>query len=683
MTLSTDLKHKNMITYDKAHFPFLQDEYDAYYIVSTTMLKMITDWPDSRVDDIISDIQAIFQGFDDASRVRTFNQTTMDAFRQIPESELDKLNPWQRRYIELLKLEWKQRGYEPDPDRRREDYQNQMSNNWTYHSALTNPYFALAYYDNKFSGLSVRISDRHKLRHAPLHSLRKLAQEAGSDPEKGPWIVSANSSAMFELFKYSSGREEKRVLWNSWVGRASFAAEDIHSNNSCNMEKLRLDYQHLARYQGYKSPADHILSTKMIGNAETCRDFIASLYHRLRPVLIQRYEDWRKYAEEVEEQSFTQIYPFDLFYICRQEAFHCYGVNPMELMNHFPVWQTFNNMVTLASEMFGLEFEDVTETFSLELGHPSARVFKVTDRQTNEHLGRLYVDPIMHEGKVTANWYSHLWRTSNESRGWDKLVWMVGAGARSDPETGRPGVIHHEELGEMLFAFGRALQLLLSRSLDYKTMTPHRTFANEWDADNILPEFMRCFIYKPALLKALSSPNVKTGEPLSLQEAEDAALALARSIFWDTWRTLFWSDFELSLYEMEEFLDKFWYDLYKEMYQEYFPFQLEEQNYQPCSFIPIFFPYVQICSYYKRLWCETLAMEIHETFRKEDNPRATSDRLKTTWLNHGNLKSHWQMYIDFQGREPNFDAIGNLHDPASNRMIEENPTVNIKKVAVN
>jgi hypothetical protein len=32
-------------------------------------------------------------------------------------------------------------------------------------------------------------------------------------------------------------------------------------------------------------------------------------------------------------------------------------VNPMELMNHFPVWQTFNNMVTLASEMFGLEFE--------------------------------------------------------------------------------------------------------------------------------------------------------------------------------------------------------------------------------------------------------------------------------------------------------------------------------------
>jgi hypothetical protein len=29
---------------------------------------------------------------------------------------------------------------------------------------------------------------------------------------------------------------------------------------------------------------------------------------------------------------------------------------------------------------------------------------------------------------------------------------MVGAGARSDPETGRPGVIHHEELGEMLFA---------------------------------------------------------------------------------------------------------------------------------------------------------------------------------------------------------------------------------------
>lgn len=117
-----------------------------------------------------------------------------------------------------------------------------------------------------------------------------------------------------------------------------------------------------------------------------------------------------------------------------------------------------------------------------------------------------------------------------------------------------------------MIQFGRSVQLLLSQSPYRDIAIPWAPFyASDWDAADMFPAFLQFFIYKPSLLQALSSPHLvffgnefmsicfqKTGAQLSDDMSNNIALALQRGTFWESYRTLFWSDFDLSVYEMED-----------------------------------------------------------------------------------------------------------------------------------
>lgn len=95
--------------------------------------------------------------------------------------------------------------------------------------------------------------------------------------------------------------------------------------------------------------------------------------------------------------------------------------------------------------------------------------------------------------------------------------------------------------------------MLTSRS-PYRELTipqaPH--FGTDWDAADMFPTFLEAFVYKPSLLAALSCPNVETGELLNDESVNLVSLALSRATLWDSYRTLFWADFDLTIFEMED-----------------------------------------------------------------------------------------------------------------------------------
>uniref|UniRef100_A0A914M8F3 Peptidase M3A/M3B catalytic domain-containing protein n=1 Tax=Meloidogyne incognita TaxID=6306 RepID=A0A914M8F3_MELIC len=444
-------------------------------------------------------------------KIREKECCSLDYF-SIPESELAKIDPWQRRLVELLKLEWDMIGLQPDP---RNNNFHAKEQNWT-------------------KGL--------------LHEARTHGKRYLNDPEKGPWKASTDDSSFFDLLKYSNAREQKKELWDSWIARSSFASNDHLFNNSLTIEELRSIYERLSQHIGFRSTAHHQLSTKMIGNPETLRDFIA-------------------------------------------------GVDTLDLMNHFPVWPTFEKILTVIQFVLGIEFKEISDD-SLERCHPSVRIYEVTDKTTNEYLGRFYLDAFARDGKVDKGWIANIWRLKDENKGLDKLVWLVGNIKEEDE------MLHYEELEDLLENVGMLVHALLTRSPYMHLSRPHAMYSQEWDARDFLKIFFKFFISKPELILSMSSPHLKNGHLLTLQKAQDISLALARGKFWDTWRTLFWADYDLSLFELEKFQDKYYLDLYKEIYAEYFPFPIEHNNFHPCSFIPIFVPHSNACMYYRKLWCE-------------------------------------------------------------------------------
>ncbi|PIO69527.1 hypothetical protein TELCIR_08640 [Teladorsagia circumcincta] len=84
------------------------------------------------------------------------------------------------------------------------------------------------------------------------------------------------------------------------------------------------------------------------------------------------------------------------------------------------------------------------------------------------------------------------------------------------------------------------------------------------------------------------------------------------------------------------------------MTKEYFPFKTGKNDYQPCSFIPIFGMQPHMGMYYRKLWTEMLALDIHETFDFEDDVSKTGERLKAAILSRGSGDVAKELYRRFQ-----------------------------------
>ncbi|CAJ0937172.1 unnamed protein product, partial [Mesorhabditis belari] len=412
------------------------------------------------------------------------------------------------------------------------------------------------------------------LLNADLHHITVMCARDNSEKLTN----AAFQDAIKELYEKKDGLNEWQLrllewyilelragAWEKWISKASF--EHDFYNNSINIEELRHNNDGLAKTLGYASVSEHRLANKMASSPDTVRSFIQALERRIRPVFMDRMEAWRDFAQQKLFMS-GDLLPHDLFYVCPKEAEAHYDVNTLNLMNHFPFWPTFNNATTLLNQLFNIEFTDITNS-GLERAHPDAKIFSVKDNKDGTHLGRLYLDPYARENKHSG-WNTLLARTAAPERGLDKIVYLIGSVV--PPVHDAPSLLHYEQLQDFLFQLGKVVQLLVSRSPYRDISIPWAPFyASDWDAADMFPVFCQFFVTKPGLLQALSSPDYKSSAPLSYEQAECASLALSRGTLFDTYRTLFWADFDLTLFEMEERKQKFWLDLYREMHKEYFP----------------------------------------------------------------------------------------------------------------
>ncbi|KIH59798.1 peptidase family M3 [Ancylostoma duodenale] len=639
-------------TFETAVEPLLTEEYDVDYALQTLLLKMLTDWPDCSRKLFDADLHhiKIMSARDHMEKLS--NADFQAVIKQLYDSK-EGLNEWQLRLLEWYLLEVRASGLDKTDEKTRK-----LIGSWSkFIDEYRSKYISNVMATN--DQVVFTITDKSMLKDAPPHILQKLAV----DPvqwEEGPWRGRMTPHTIHPFMQYCGNRQLRAEAWEKWISKASFD-HDFY-NNSLNVEELRHNNEGLAKALGYSSVADHRLANKMAASPETVRNFLNALTRRIRPVFIDRMESWTAFAQ-AKEMITGDLQAHDMAYICRREAEQHYDVDPLDLMNHFPFWPTFHNLTNLIGHIFGLQFKDITDS-GLERAHQDARIFSVTDMTTNEHLGRLYIDPYDRESK----------RVESQTRGLDKLVYLVGSAIAPTETT--PSLLHHQQLQQLLFHVGRAVQMLLSRSPYRDIAIPWAPFyASDWDALDMFPAFLQFFVYKPSLLQSLSSPHLVNGSTISDEQANNICLALSRATLWESYRSLFWSDYDLTIFEMEDRKQKFWLDLYREMFKEYFPFKPGRNDYHPCSFIPIFGLQPYMGMYYRKLWTEMLALDIHETFDYEDDVVKTGERLKATVLSRGSGDVAKELYRRFQGRDPSVGAICDFYDPPSFYHLENEAVV--------
>ncbi|EFO25150.2 peptidase family M3 containing protein [Loa loa] len=613
------------LTFENVIGPFLAEEEQVVYAFHTLWTKMVTDWP------ISSELHADFM-----KTLCERNETT---------------DRWKRRLADFYYLQMKSAAM-GETSKKHEQFAG--------HDSFVENYI-LRYrmvLRNSEDMENIQVTDRTVFKDAPPEVLRILAVNR-TKYEEGPWLVAATARSLKPILTYCSDKALRATVWDKWISRAAKPNNLARvTSNARTIETIRRHQGKKAALLGFGTYAEYRLAYKMAESPKIVRKFTKALARRMRPLFDDRMQAWSSFAAE-EEKLYT-LAPSDLYYICRKEAESLHEIDSLDLMYHFPFWPTFENILEVLSYIFGLLFEDVTSS-NLDRCHPDIRIFSVTD-SSGLHLGRLYVDPFERTNKC-CTWDALLGRSYCAENRWDKIVYLF-ANLSISGSLDSSALLHYEELQNLLFHTGRAMQLLLSQSPYRDLIVPWKIFhAHDMDAVDLLPTVMQFFIFKPVLLAALSCKHLKTGEALSENKANNIALGLSRSTFYETYRALFWTDFDLTLFDTKDTDQVTWQEIYHQKLTEYFAFKNSKGDMQPCSFAPIFGKSMSMAVYYSRLWAEMLAFDIHDTFEKEDDVCATGDRLKKAILFEGASQPQRELYRRFQGRDPSPDAMCDFYDP--------------------
>uniref|UniRef100_A0A0R3S3X4 Peptidase_M3 domain-containing protein n=1 Tax=Elaeophora elaphi TaxID=1147741 RepID=A0A0R3S3X4_9BILA len=601
------------ITFENVIEPFIAEEEQVLYAFHTLWTRMVTDWP------ISSELHADFMKIHELAINEVSAKWKYDVFYKAVKALCERneiTERWKRRLADFYYLQMKSAAM-GETSKKYEQF--------TGHDSFVE------------------------------HYVRRYRMEY----EEGPWLVNATARSIKPLLTYCSDKAIRATVWDKWISRATKPHSlALVTSNARTIETIRRHQGKKAALFGFATYAEYRLAYKMAESPKIVRKFTKALAKRMRPLFDDRMQVWSTFAAE-EEKLYT-LAPSDLYYICRKEAESLHEIDPLDLMYHFPFWPTFENMLEVFSYIFGVLFEDITSG-NLDRCHPDVRIFSVTDA-SGLHLGRLYVDPFERLNKC-CTWDALLGRSYCAGKTWDKIVYLF-ANLSVSSSSNSSTLLHYEELQNLLFHAGRALQLLLSQSPYRDLVVPWRIFhAHDVDAVDLLPTIVQFFIFKPVLLAALSCKHLKTGEALSETKANNIALGLSRSTFYETYRALFWTDFDLTLFDTKDTDQITWQEVYHQKLREYFAFKNVKRDMQPCSFAPIFGNSMSMATYYNRLWAEMLALDIHDTFEKENDVCATGDRLKKAILFEGASQPQRELYRRFQGRDPSPDAMCDFYDP--------------------
>uniref|UniRef100_A0A915PT11 Peptidase M3A/M3B catalytic domain-containing protein n=1 Tax=Setaria digitata TaxID=48799 RepID=A0A915PT11_9BILA len=596
---SEDLTFENVIE------PFIAEEEEVLYAFHTLWTRMVTDWP------ISNELQTDFMKIHELAINEVSAKWKYDVFFKAVKILCERnetTDRWKRRLADFYYLQMKSMAMGETP-KKQEQFAGHDS--FVEHYILR---YRLVLRDSE-DVEKIEVTDRRVFKDAPPEVMKQLVVNR-TEYEEGPWFVTASPRSIKPILTYCCDKAIRATLWEKWISRAAKPHSLARvTSNARTIETIRRHQAKKAGLLGFATYAEYRLAYKMAESPEIVRKFTKALARRMRPLFDDRMQVWSSFAAE-EEKLYT-LAPSDLYYICRREA---------------------------------------------ESLHDGTACFYVIGTYfVGLYLGRLYVDPFERTNKC-CKWDTLLGRNKCSGKNWDKIVYLFASlSVSSCPES--PTLLHYEELQNLLFHTGRAVQLLLSQSPYRDLVVPWGIFhAHDVDALDLLPTVVQFFIFKPVLLAALSSKHLKTGEALSETKANNIALGLSRSAFYETYRALFWTDFDLSLFDTKDIDQVTWQEIYHEKLMEYFPFKSPKKDMQPCSFAAIFGRSMSMGMYYSRLWAEMLALDIHDTFEKEDDVCATGDRLKKV-LFEGASQPQRELYRRFQGRDPSPDAMCDFYDP--------------------
>ncbi|KRX23073.1 m7GpppX diphosphatase [Trichinella nelsoni] len=336
----------------------------------------------------------------------------------------------------------------------------------------------------------------------------------------------------------------------------------------------------------------------------------------------------------------SPLKPWDLDYYARKLAEHDYDIDFGQTAEYFPYMQFLSNVFELIKRLFDITFTLVSGEAAV--WDKEVQLFEVTDEKARSSV-------IGHTPVVYLNL-----NLSSESL-----------------KTGVPAFLHWDHLVQF---FPNYSELASGDGI-------------ERDCIMIYSFFFEHLFMRPDCLADLSK-HYRTNEKLSKNESANFIHAIREMQIPALVQNILLSEFDLLIHKSSM---KFWFDIYRELSKQYFPYGWEKGDYLPCNSSIVVDEQVA-SSYYRQLISDIIACDLINDIGENTQLNSAEfvnfcKKFKNCYLLADGSMKQLEMYRSFAKREsPSVNAFLNLRhevkrlllDPV--RVLRQDP--NTKMIAV-
>ena len=490
------------------------------------------------------------------------------------------------------------------------------------------------------NGFSLIIENEDELDGLPAEEIRQAALLAESEGHQGKWVFKPTRVSMYPFLTYSTQRELREQLYNSYIQRGD--NDNEFDNKSLIVEMLKLRKEK-AKLMGFESHADYVLDDTMAKQTSRVDDLLEQIWE---PGIARAKSE----AEEMQnlitqEGGNFELAAWDWWHYAEKIRQSKYDFSEEEVKPYFSEDRVLQGAFDVASKLFDITF---VERNDLPKYRDNIRSFEVLNEQ-NETIGIFYTDFTLRPNKGGGAWMN-TFRSQSKFDG--KQIPIVVNVCNFPPEN-EDGVslLSFEQVETLFHEFGHGLHGLLSDA-NYPSLSGTSVTR---DYVEFPSQMMENWAREPEVIKTCAL-HYQTDEPIPDSLLNKISEAGTFNEGFETSEYVAAAHLDMAYHTNTEDIkdiDKFEDDTLAEL--GLIP-QIESR-YRSTYFGHIFAGGYS-SGYYSYLWTEVLEADAFEPFREKGLfDKETATKLKEYVYASGNTEDLMTQYINYRGSEPKIEPL--------------------------
>jgi peptidyl-dipeptidase Dcp len=332
------------------------------------------------------------------------------------------------------------------------------------------------------------ITDENELKGLPESAKAAAKEEATAAGRADAWLFTPKRTSFTPVLQYCENRELRKELLMAYTTRGNHDNEFDNKDIIVKTMQLRVEK---ARLFGYSNPADYILADCMAHDAKTVDEFLQSVWEPSLEAAKKEAAELQKLLDK--DLPGEKLQPWDWWYYTEKLRVEKYNLNEEELKPYFELSNVRKGAFQLATSLFGLQFEQLTD---MPVYNPEVEVFKVTNAD-GSLVGILYTDYFPRAGKRPGAWMNNICNQFVDAQGVDHRPVIINVGNFNKPTQGNPSLLSMDDVETLFHEFGHALHGLMSKAT-YKSLAGTNT---PRDFVELPSQFMENYCYHPQIMK--------------------------------------------------------------------------------------------------------------------------------------------------------------------------------------